>query len=780
MSATDALMPEIFPDSLASDFVPFETGPDPALTAVRVDSPHPEPAAGGAGATSTGASADAVASANERSDLLWKAELVATQALRVFAWSDDFAGRMTIAFGDGVPADGLRSAWQRGDFSGLPRIDVRPASDLNGALGAYAIGLDRIFLSREFLEQSIGDPERVAAVLLEEFGHAVDARLNAEDSPGDEGAIFAALVRGDLSDEQLHWYRAEDDAALVEIDGRTLQIEQDSFTGTDGPDLLNGTAGDDTLLGLAGNDQLHGLAGNDSLDGGDGNDALLGGVGDDTLIGGPGDDYWMDAGTGRSTIDGGAGNDYASLDYTAETEDLTADYADPVNGTIFETTTLRPLGFIRNVEGLFFYSGSGNDTLVFSATTRHNFIFGNDGNDRLVGGDGGNDLYGGDGANTLVGGNGNDQLFGGSGEDRLLGEGGNDTIYASGDNDSLDGGGGDDDLHGSQGDDTLIGVNSGGAHPGVAEVDTFRGDAGADRFVLGGPTFVAYDDGNTATDGLGNRADILDFNPAEDVLQLQGSGNDYLLQTVGADTRLLLDKPEGEPDEVIAILYGTTGLDLNSAAFDFIAPVANRVPVAEDDTPDTDEDSIAAGNVLDNDSDPDGDPLTVIEVNGSAAAVGNAVTLALGGRFTLNADGTFAYDPTNAPILQSLQVGESATETVAHTISDGQGGADTAQVTLTITGVNDPPVAGDDRAATAEDTAVTVAVLANDTDADGDALTVTGLESGPARGRTWSTRTARSPTAPIRTSSAPTASSTRSRMATWAAIRQRSRSSSDP
>jgi len=48
----------------------------------------------------------------------------------------------------------------------------------------------------------------------------------------------------------------------------------------------------------------------------------------------------------------------------------------------------------------------------------------------------------------------------------------------------------------------------------------------------------------------------------------------------------------------------------------------------------------------------------------------------------------------------------------------------TATVTVTITATNDAPAAADDAATTAEDTAVTIAVLANDSDLDGDTLVV--------------------------------------------------------
>ena len=66
-------------------------------------------------------------------------------------------------------------------------------------------------------------------------------------------------------------------------------------------------------------------------------------------------------------------------------------------------------------------------------------------------------------------------------------------------------------------------------------------------------------------------------------------------------------------------------------------------------------------------------------------------------------------------------------------MGDGHGGSATATVTVTVTGVNDAPVAGDDAATTAEDTAVSVTVLANDSDLDGDTLSVSACQHARAR-----------------------------------------------
>src|SRR2546423_1453836 len=91
------------------------------------------------------------------------------------------------------------------------------------------------------------------------------------------------------------------------------------------------------------------------------------------------------------------------------------------------------------------------------------------------------------------------------------------------------------------------------------------------------------------------------------------------------------------------------------------------------------------------------------------------------GGLTLNADGSFAYAP---------DADFNGADGFTYKARDGAGAESVAAVTLTVNPVNDAPVAGPDDAATDEDTAVTVAVLANDSDVDGDTLTVTAASAG--------------------------------------------------
>ena len=109
------------------------------------------------------------------------------------------------------------------------------------------------------------------------------------------------------------------------------------------------------------------------------------------------------------------------------------------------------------------------------------------------------------------------------------------------------------------------------------------------------------------------------------------------------------------------------------------------------------------------------------------------------GQVTINPDNdSVTYDPNGQ--FESLAAGQTATDTFTYTVSDGNGGVDTAIVTVTINGVNDAPVATANVAAVVEDNVAPFSedagnVLTDDdgsgvdTDAEGDPLTVTRISS---------------------------------------------------
>jgi hypothetical protein len=133
----------------------------------------------------------------------------------------------------------------------------------------------------------------------------------------------------------------------------------------------------------------------------------------------------------------------------------------------------------------------------------------------------------------------------------------------------------------------------------------------------------------------------------------------------------------------------------------------NGPPAPADDDVTTLEDQPITIDVLANDTDPNGDALSVASIG----AAGN-------GSASLNGDGSISYAP-NANF--------NGTDGFTYTVSDGRGAEAAARVTIAVAPVNDPPSAGDDTASCAKNKSVTVPVLANDSDVDGDALSVTAV-----------------------------------------------------
>jgi VCBS repeat-containing protein len=145
----------------------------------------------------------------------------------------------------------------------------------------------------------------------------------------------------------------------------------------------------------------------------------------------------------------------------------------------------------------------------------------------------------------------------------------------------------------------------------------------------------------------------------------------------------------------------------------------NDAPVANADSGNAVEDGGAVTvDVLANDTDIDnGDTRTLVSVDttgttGAASIVGGKVSYDAGAQF------------------QSLGAGATATDTFSYTMKDSGGIARSATVTMTVTGVNDAPVANADKAATSQNSALVVDVLANDTDVDaGDTQTLVSVDS---------------------------------------------------
>ncbi len=166
----------------------------------------------------------------------------------------------------------------------------------------------------------------------------------------------------------------------------------------------------------------------------------------------------------------------------------------------------------------------------------------------------------------------------------------------------------------------------------------------------------------------------------------------------------------------------------------------NQDPVGNNDTGAANEDasvSVSAGSgVLSNDTDADGDNLTVDAISGGS--LGSALDGNYG-QLTLSADGSYTYN-ANKDLADPLDPGDTVTDTFTYTVGDGNGGSDTATLTITITGVNDPITAVNDTDAVNEDATINRSTSDSeeldhdDTDPDGDdasgSFTITAIRTG--------------------------------------------------
>ena len=143
----------------------------------------------------------------------------------------------------------------------------------------------------------------------------------------------------------------------------------------------------------------------------------------------------------------------------------------------------------------------------------------------------------------------------------------------------------------------------------------------------------------------------------------------------------------------------------------YVTEAPNQAPDAVDDAATTQQNTGVVINVLANDTDPDDDVLSVA-----------SVTQPTHGSAVINPNQTITYTPN---------AGFVGNDSFSYVADDGHGATDTANVSITVTPApNRSPDAVDDAATTQENTAVAINVLANDTDPDGDSLSVTGVTQG--------------------------------------------------
>ena len=222
---------------------------------------------------------------------------------------------------------------------------------------------------------------------------------------------------------------------------------------------------------------------------------------------------------------------------------------------------------------------------------------------------------------------------------------------------------------------------------------------------------VAEDAGATAIDVLDNDSDV-DGDTLEVDAVTQGSKGTVARTGGGAGLSYNPDTNATGTDTFTYLVTDDNGGTALGSVTVEITP-SNDTPVADDDAATIPEDAPATAiAVLTGDVDIDGDELSINSV-------------------TPGSRGTVAITGGGAGLTYQPNLNANGADTFTYRVSDGAGGLDVGTVSITITPVNDHPVADDEALTVAENAATTtVMVLAGDTDVEGDALTIIAKTNG--------------------------------------------------
>ena len=251
-------------------------------------------------------------------------------------------------------------------------------------------------------------------------------------------------------------------------------------------------------------------------------------------------------------------------------------------------------------------------------------------------------------------------------------------------------------------------VAEGGATSGNIIIDDGNGAAagGVDSDPDNNPLSITHINGNAVTFTAG-------------VATVPVTGGSLLINQNGSFTYTHNGSEPAPASFTYTITDGHGGSDTATVSLT-VNPV-NDGPTAYDDTVSTSEDIAVSGNVLTGgstpDSDPEGNPITVTQfvVAGNATVynAGQTAIIAGVGTILINANGSYTFTPVADWNSQGAGPGPDAVPTITYTISDGNGGTDTA--TLNVTSVTQVADIANDTAATGAGNPVTIDVLDNDT-----------------------------------------------------------------
>ena len=492
---------------------------------------------------------------------------------------------------------------------------------------------------------------------------------------------------------------------------------EDTISGNFGDDIIYGGSENDTLVGDnpvgqndpgGGDDSIYGEGGDDTLIGGAGNDLLVGGADNDILVGGLGEDtYVFEFGSGEDEIFDTSGPSTVFLPVTSSDEVsairegsnirisygtsdvLTISVAGFLN-TNFVSSQGSPISLPIGFQGSdvaddITTTGAGDNVFAGAGDDTVNSLAGDD---IVDGGLGRDEISLGAGDDTGIGGEGNDTIEGGTGADLLFGDEGDDTLNGGAGNDTLAGGEGEDTLTGGEGDDTyryaVSDIDANG-------LDTLNNELGGfDRIEFIGT--LTSSDLQVALDGTSLQ--LIDGRTGEQLIEL---------------TNYRLPSGEFNQDTRLESIVFSDNSSLDSAEIETAA--LGTPPLANTNQFSTNEDTeilIDISELLADDTDADGDAL-------SFAGVGQAT------------NGQVSPAPTAGFLSFVPDENFNGVAEFEYFVTDGEF-TSTGSVEVVVEPVDDGPQASADTLTTNEDTELVIpasVLLANDQDADGDALFIT-------------------------------------------------------
>ena len=255
---------------------------------------------------------------------------------------------------------------------------------------------------------------------------------------------------------------------------------------------------------------------------------------------------------------------------------------------------------------------------------------------------------------------------------------------------------------------------------------------GSGSAVAGDELFINGQQSGTVDGGLV----AVSWNDSTNVLTLTGNVSIATYETLLSEVTFQdtgTDNSNGShPERTVtwSVNDGTNSYNTTSEVAIDRLPVADNYVVS--DAVRTNITATAATGVLSNDTDLDGDKLTVTVVSDAAHGAGTVGTALAGvyGYLTLDADGSYTYTADNTSAINSAPTGSHLQDPFTYAISDGNGG--TASATFTITLDRTPVVTAANVDLGAGQAAVAASSLFTAADPDGNAITTYGfMDTGP-------------------------------------------------